>query len=47
VLDQLRHLPETGEVFTQGRWRFEIIDMDGRKVDKILAAPVKSVLRRL
>jgi putative hemolysin len=43
VLDQLRHLPETGETFTLKRWKFEIADMDGRKVDKVLATPVKVV----
>ncbi|MFC3712252.1 hemolysin family protein [Sphingoaurantiacus capsulatus] len=37
VLDQLRHLPETGETFTAGQWRFEVVDMDGRKVDKVIA----------
>ena len=41
VLDQLRHLPETGEVFTAGAWRFEVVDMDGRKVDKVLASCVQ------
>lgn len=46
VLHQLRHLPETGEIFTHGRWRFEILDMDGRKVDKILASSLKSPTRR-
>ena len=43
TLEQLRHLPETGESFTLKRWKFEIIDMDGRKVDKVLATPVKPV----
>ena len=38
VLDRLRHLPETGESFHHSRWRFEIIDMDGRKVDKVLVS---------
>ncbi len=37
VLDVLRHLPETGELFDEGGWRFEVVDMDGHKVDKILA----------
>ncbi len=37
VLAQLRHLPETGEIFRDGGWQFEVIDMDGRKVDKVLA----------
>lgn len=40
VLDRLRRLPETGEHFTVGSWRFEVVDMDGRKVDKVLATCV-------
>lgn len=40
VLAALRHLPETGEAFVSGEWKFEIVDMDGRKVDKVLAARV-------
>ena len=44
VLEALRHLPETGEAFTRGRWRFEIADMDGRKVDKVLASPVRAAV---
>lgn len=43
VLEHFRHLPETGENFTLKRWKFEIADMDGRKVDKVLATPVKAV----
>jgi len=38
ALAHLRHLPETGEIFEQGDWRFEIVDMDGRKIDKLLAS---------
>lgn len=37
ALDRLRHLPETGERFLLGEWQFEIVDMDGRKIDKLLA----------
>src|SRR3546814_6110063 len=37
ALAQLRHLPETGESFQYGSWRFDIVDMDGRKIDKLLA----------
>jgi putative hemolysin len=44
VLEHFRHLPETGERFTANRWVFEIADMDGRKVDKILASPVKAAV---
>jgi putative hemolysin len=47
VLDRLRHLPETGEYFSHGRWKYEIVDMDGRKVDKILVTAIKPVMRRV
>ena len=38
ALAQPGHLPETGERFTYEGWRFEIIDMDGRRIDKLLAS---------
>jgi putative hemolysin len=41
ALSVLKHLPEVGEHFTYRNWRFEISDMDGRKIDKMLAMPVK------
>ena len=40
ALDQLRHLPQTGERFRLSGWQFEIIDMDGRKIDKLLLSRV-------
>ena len=36
ALSVLKHLPEEGEVFTHQGWRFEVVDMDGRKIDKLL-----------
>ncbi|HVQ07759.1 MAG TPA: hemolysin family protein [Allosphingosinicella sp.] len=41
ALSVLKHLPEVGERFTYRGWQFEISDMDGRKIDKMLAMPVK------
>ena len=38
ALSVLRHLPTVGEHFTSGAWRFEVVDMDGRKIDKLLAS---------
>ena len=38
ALSVLRHLPEVGERFAFGGWQFEIVDMDGRKIDKLLAS---------
>jgi putative hemolysin len=43
ALSVLKHLPKVGEVFERGGWRFEIVDMDGRKIDKLLAEHVESV----
>lgn len=36
VLSQIKELPEVGTVFDAHGWRFEIVDMDGRRVDKLL-----------
>jgi putative hemolysin len=36
VLWLLKHLPEVGEYVEDQGWRFEIVDMDGRKIDKLL-----------
>jgi putative hemolysin len=37
VLDRMGHLPTVGETFDDQGWRFEIVDLDGRRIDKILA----------
>ncbi len=36
VLAELNHLPAVGETFERGHWRFEVLDLDGRRIDKIL-----------
>lgn len=41
VLHCLRHLPKEGEVFTDQGWTFEIVDMDNRKVDKLLVSRIE------
>jgi putative hemolysin len=37
VLAHLMHLPRTGEYVDVAGWRFEVVDMDGRRIDKVLA----------
>jgi len=37
VLSQLHHLPETGETVDTAGWRFEVVDLDGRRIDKLIA----------
>ncbi|WP_428684616.1 hemolysin family protein [Sphingopyxis sp.] len=36
VLAILKRLPTEGESFVDKGWKFEIVDMDGRKIDKLL-----------
>jgi putative hemolysin len=38
VLNVLHRLPEVGERFDQGAWRFEVVDLDGRRIDKVLVS---------
>jgi len=33
-------LPQTGDVLTWGNWRLEVVDLDGKRIDKILATPI-------
>jgi putative hemolysin len=40
VIGELQHLPETGETVETLGWRFEVVDMDGRRIDKVLATRV-------
>ncbi|MGX7925026.1 hemolysin family protein [Tsuneonella sp. HG094] len=37
VLWSLKKLPDEGEHFADQGWRIEVVDMDGRKIDKVLA----------
>src|SRR5262249_12694063 len=46
ALDRLGHLPETGEAFDDQGWRFEIVDLDGRRIDKMLARRMAGGRRR-
>lgn len=39
VLGELGRVPAEGDAFDWGDWRFEVVDMDGRRVDKVLVGP--------
>ena len=41
VLASLRRMPRTGDKFEAGNYRFEVIDMDHNRVDKLLISPLK------
>jgi len=42
VIDTLRSMPETGDVTVAYGWRFEVVDMDGRRIDKVLVSRAKA-----
>jgi magnesium and cobalt exporter, CNNM family len=46
VLTQFGHLPAIGESFDTQGWRFEVVDLDGRRIDKILAGRIAAARRR-
>ncbi len=46
VLSQLGHLPEIGESFDSQGWRFEVVDLDGRRIDKIMTRRIAAGRRR-
>ncbi len=43
VLSVMKRLPHAGDWFAEQGWRFEVLEMDGRKIDRLLVAPVAVV----
>lgn len=41
VISLFERLPSTGEAATFGAWRFEVVDLDGRRIDKVLATRLR------
>lgn len=41
VIDELGRIPELGESVDFAGWRFEVVDLDGRRIDKILAMRIE------
>jgi putative hemolysin len=46
VLSHLHHLPATGECIDVQGWRFEVVDLDGRRIDKLLVSRLPGAHRR-
>ena len=42
VVQGFGRLPEVGEIFETQGWRFEVQDLDGRRIDKVLATRIDS-----
>ncbi len=41
VMARLGRIPTAGETFESAGWRYEVVDMDGHRVDKVLVAKVE------
>ncbi|MGN6469146.1 MAG: hemolysin family protein [Rhizobiaceae bacterium] len=38
LIDEFQRIPDTGDRIDIGAWRFEVVDLDGRRIDKVLAS---------
>jgi putative hemolysin len=45
ILSHLHRLPATGECVDAEGWRFEVVDLDGRRIDKVIASRLPGVHR--
>jgi putative hemolysin len=43
VMAALGHIPQTGEVFAWRGIRFEVVDLDGARIDKLLVTPAPQI----
>jgi putative hemolysin len=43
VMTALGHIPQTGEVFAWRGIRFEVVDLDGARIDKLLVTPAPRI----
>ncbi|GAB4069739.1 hemolysin family protein [Ancylobacter sonchi] len=46
ALHELKAIPQEGVAFTAKGWRFEVVDMDGRRIDKLLVSRAVAPRRR-
>jgi putative hemolysin len=44
ILDELERIPQTGDKMEWKGFQFEIIDMDGHRIDKVLVTPSQQIL---
>ena len=42
ILLLLGRLPQTADAVQWDAWRFEVVDLDGRRIDKVLATSLKT-----
>jgi putative hemolysin len=45
VLAELGHIPDVGETVDIAGWRFEVVDLDGHRIDKLLVTRIATLRR--
>lgn len=43
IMNYMKRVPASGDHFDWAGWRFEVVDMDARRVDKVLVQPIVSI----
>lgn len=46
IICLMGRIPRTGEIAVWQNWRLEVVDLDGNRIDKVLAMPVKPQLEQ-
>ena len=41
-MHQLGRISKEGDIITHGSYQFEVIDMDGKRIDKVLVKKIKN-----
>lgn len=41
IIHQLKYIPKEGEQLIWQQWRFEVVDLDGARIDKVIIHPIK------
>jgi len=41
IIHQLKYIPKEGEKLVWRDWRFEVVDLDGARIDKVIIHPIK------
>jgi putative hemolysin len=45
MMARINRIPSVGDHFVVDGFRFEVVDMDGRRVDRVLIIPPKTAAR--
>jgi putative hemolysin len=40
----MKRLPHEGDWFAEQGWRFEVLEMEGRKIDRLLVTPLETAV---